>query len=65
MKESQRRGFGCAFVVSIFILGNYVVFAALWRVPPSPSLYWNQQLGGKSQFDPWAAISCGENLEPQ
>src|SRR5579859_2873685 len=32
------------------------------RVPPSPSVYWNVQVSGKLRFDPWAAISYGQNL---
>ena len=35
--------------------------------PPllSPSVFWNVRLSGVLRFDPWAAISYGQDLEPQ
>src|SRR5579863_7607552 len=34
-------------------------------LPPSPSISSNLRVSGKLRFDPWVAISCGQNLEPE
>lgn len=34
-------------------------------IPPSPLIYWNLQVSAKIKFDLLAAITCGQNLEPQ
>jgi hypothetical protein len=37
----------------------------LARVTPPPSIYWNLGVREKTRFDLWAAVSYGQNLEPE
>ena len=32
---------------------------------PLPPVYWNLRLSVKTRINLWAAITCGQNLEPQ
>jgi hypothetical protein len=72
--------FGCDFQVSMFQsfkVSRFQRQQPCWLrnletsetlklgVSPSPSIYWNLGVGGKLAFDPWAAMSYGQNLEPE
>jgi hypothetical protein len=41
---------------------DYLLFCT---PPVYPSVCWNQRLSGILRFNPWAAISYGQDLEPQ